>query len=531
MLNQFDELKNLIQTQNLIINSKRVEIKAKTEELDTLFLFCKENLGYEWLTDIVVYDLGEDQFKLSYSLKNPENGNCLLVSIEINKNEEIKSTASIWKHGEIFEKEAFEMFGVKFDYDIKRYLFEESFLGHPLLKSFTNFEQNDYIKEREQFDIFLSPKFPLAETDLDFHFNLSNDVIIKSHIELGYFHFGLEKNLENKSIQYALQRIGALSSRTSAVWTMAFADLVERGLEIEIPSKAMGIRMILNEFTRIKNHLYTLITMTHQCEYEDLLGHLIIWYKQTLDQIKKLTLSNNSSRFITIGGVKSDLPVGWVANCVEYLGKFEKELMLEYRFFTKNSFYYDRLQCGEISRDEAMNWAITGPVLRSCGINYDLRKRKPNYFYEDVSFEVPVGVNGRIYDRFLVYIEEIFQSVKILAQVLDNIPTGKTVSEEVTSIYHFQKEEAKIINQDEYRSSLHFLSNRELASSWTEWEGPSGLIQLNASFENQLINRLKISSSGQNLVSLFQSEVIGEKLEDAELLWCSLGINLSEVEK
>ena len=163
-------------------------------------------------------------------------------------------------------------------------------------------------------------------------------------------------------------------------------------------------------------------------------------------------------------------------------------------------------------------------------MNYDLRKRDPIYFYKDVSFEVPLGINGHIYDRFLVFVEEIFQSLKIDSQVLENIPTGKIISEDINSFYNMDKR-ADDFDESKFKSSIYSKFDINFTQSWSEWESSSGVSHINASFEGDVVNRLKVTSPGQKLMGLFTHEIINEKLEDVELFWLSLGVKMTEVEK
>ena len=529
-MNLINEVNNLLHLHDVTWVNNRGYVETQLDKLETVLLCCKENLGFHWISDIIGNDVDEDNYSLKYLLKNPEEGNSLVVTCLFHKSITVKSIAPLWRHAVEFEKEIHEMLGVKFDFYIPRYLFSEKFKGFPLLKNFENFEVDESVKPKEYGSFIVTPRFPLNEQDIKIHLDLNNDKVSLCDIEMGFHHFGFEKNAEGKSVDKILNSIGILSSKTSAMWTMSWAHLVEQGLNISIPDKAMGIRMILNELTRVKDHLYTLILISYQCGYEDFVSSLTIWYRKTLEQITLLTNHKNSSLHITIGGVRSDIPSGWISNCLEFLGSLEKELLTEYKFLTKSSFWFDRLQCGTIERKKAMEWGITGPALRACGVNYDLRKRDPIYFYKDVSFEIPLGINGHIYDRFLVLVEEVFQSLKIISQVLENIPTGNIISEDINSFYNINTNSDEF-DESKYKSSIYSKYNVDFSNSWSEWESSGGVCHINASFDQDIVTRLKVTSPGQKLMGLFTHEVINEKLEDVELFWLSLGVKMSEVEK
>ena len=322
-MNLVNEVNNLLHSHNVTWIKNRGHVETQLDKLETVLLCCKENLGFHWISDIVGNDFNEIEYKLIYLLKNPEDGKSLVVSCIFNKSITVKSIAPLWRHAAEFEREIHEMLGVKFDFEISRYLFPENFIGFPLLKKFKKFEIIDFMKSKEFGSFTVSPKFPLNEQDLKIHLDLSNDKVSACDIEMGFHHFGYEKYAEGKNASQILNSIGILSSKTSPMWTMSWAHLLEQALDISIPDKAMGIRMILNELTRVKDHLYTLILISYQCGYEDFVSSLTIWYRRTLEHITLLTSNRNPSFIISIGGVRNDIPSGWISNCLEFLGLLE----------------------------------------------------------------------------------------------------------------------------------------------------------------------------------------------------------------
>lgn len=531
-MNEVENIHNLLgpylKEKNFIL-----EVAANSQNLDTLLLCCKENLGYSLLSDIVCKELEDSSFSLKYILKKPSSVYIIQVTLVIKSTDIVSSVAQFWEHSKVYEKEIFEMFGVKFDYEIKRYLFDENLIGHPLRKSFEGFKVTEPIKDvknNSEFDICIKPKFPLSEQDLRIFLNLNNDLVKKTKLDLGYMHFGFEKFCQNKSITNITQHLGLLSSSNSGMYQIAYVDMLERFSNIKIPDKAMGIRMILNELFRINDHLFEVLKISYQCQYEDLVGHLYLLLSKTKVQIDRLMGERNRSYYIVYGGVRSDLPMGWASECIEFLSMLEKELLNEYRFVSNNSFCFDRLQCGKVTRENAVDWGVTGPTLRASGVNFDLRKREPKYFYNSVSFEVPLGINGYVYDRLLVYIEEIFQSVQILFQVLDNIPTGKVMAQELNSVYDYKDR----LNNDEYSYTgiqIKPLLNIENELLSNQWELSNGILNLHLDAKDLIVDNLKIASPSANAIALFENIITDKKLEDVELIWESLNIKLSEAEK
>ena len=429
------------------------------------------------------------------------------------KSKPLQSVSAIWSYATEFEKENYEMFGITTDslYGEERYLFAPNLKGYPMLKSFTEFSIDEEYKETfiEKDETKLT-KFCLDEEDIIFQYNIEDKRIKNFSYDIGFHHVGFEKDAQGKSLESFSSRVGYLNNRTSLVWTTAWCHLVESHYNLKIPEKAQAIRMIFNELSRIKDHLYSLVTLCRSLGYFDYITNLSLWYEQITAQLRELLLFRNPQYANIVGGVKFDLPGGWATSCLESMNRLEKDLQNEYKLLTKSTFLFERLQVGKISKQEAFESGLTGPLLRSTGYNLDLRKSAPVYFYKDVAFDVPLGINGNIYDRFLVLNEEILQSIKILFQVLDNIPTGD-----------LSLKKNEVLNM--YKSDSGTLNN--------VWESPRGVIFFNAHLEKKLISRLKISTSSTQALKCFSKKAENLYFDDIDLLWSSFMVKMSEVEK
>lgn len=530
-MNLKEELEQLVASDNIKISDTYLEASVPLEELDTTFLYLYESLKFHWLKNICITD-EENTFQVRYILTNPESSDVLVVKVFCSKNTVLKSVSSIWGNATSLESEAYELFGVQFDYDIERRFFANDTNVYPLLKDF----KTQKIKPKKHAnvgdkDLMVSISYPLKSNDANFHLKLKDDVIEKCLIDIGYHHMGLEKTFEDQNFDQILHKMKYLNYDTGIIWSLAWAMLIENGNKLEIPDKAKGLRMILVELVRIRDHLHTLIQLAYKTEYVSFFNVLVYWYNRSLDQLRNISSRNSVADFLVVGGVRDDLPVGWMSSCTQFLTLLEKKLLEEYKFFCSNSFWNERLNCGEISRTTAFKSGISGPVLRASGINHDQRKKKPFYFYDEVSFDVPLGLNGRVYDRFLVFVEEIFQSIRIINQVLDNIPAGKFICDEAQNIYQlktadgtFDKSLLKQLVDD--NPAVNF---RE---SFISIESSNGLIDIWTRFSQaNLSQRVSCSENSSKLLTLFEKDIVGEKLEDLELFWLSLGINMVEVER
>lgn len=530
-MNVLEDIKKWLPAESLDMRDFYVEATVTVEELETNLLYAYEHLKYYWLKDICVLD-EDDRFVIRYILQNPQQSLVLVIRTSLKKEMTLNSVAPIWQNASAFESEAYEMFGVHFDYKAKRRFFSDSTQEFPLRKDFNGFSGENFKHFSEvKRDFVMNLNFPMNTNDISFAVELDHDVVAECDLDYGYHHIGLEKSLENLNSNEVLKRINLINYGSSLQWTLAWAMLMEEGNEILIPEKAMGIRMILSELGRIKEHLKVLMQLAYKTEYGSLFNTLLYWHNRTLDQLHSFTERKNVHDTIIIGGVRDNLPPGWMASCLDYLSHLEKHLMDEYKFFYNNSFWFDRLQVGHLGRQDAMKYAVGGPALRAAGVNHDLRKRRPFYFYKDVSFDVPLGVNGYVYDRFLVLIEEIFQSIKILTQVLDNIPAGRVVAKEVMDFANF-KHNGEITDDVLYRRTVESTKKVAFKNSYISLESNNGLIDIWAQFDNEnKTQRVKCMSTSSKLLHLFENNITGEKLEDLEIFWISLGIKMSEVER
>ncbi len=488
----------------------------ETSEFDklTLLLLCKENLGFEFLANIIIRDSEGDVFSVDYHLINIDKNYHLLIETNVDKKETIQSLTGIWKYADYYELEAFELFGCRFDSvnfsKYKRFLFPQNFDGHPLLDSFEKFEVKKTLQQNDlqQENLFQeSPSFKLSEDEILFNFELNKKQIEKIDFEMGFKHFGLEKDAQGKKVYELSSRIGYLGAQSAMTWSMLWCHSVEKTSGMIIPERAQGIRMVLNEMIRIKNHLLSLMKMIEPCGYSDFVMNLALWHERTLKHINGLLENRNPLYYNTIGGVKFDIPIGWVTTCLEFINQLEKDFSGEYISLTKTRFFYDSMSSCSLSKSEIAQAGITGPLLRSVGYNLDFRKKDPIYFYKDISFEVPLGLKGRVYDRFLVLCEEVLQSIKILFQVLDNLPAGEISLQE---------------------SKVNLEANTFVSEGW---EASNGIIFAGARVSGDTISRLKISSASQNTLRTLKQIMNDSEYEHLNQSWSSLLINMSEVER
>ena len=492
--------------------SNKLFLKTTEDDKLTLLLLCKENLGFEFLANLLVSDLNEDGLGIDYQLLNIEENIHLIIQTKVRKDQVVQSLTGIWMYADFYEKEAYELFACQFDSinfeKFERFLFPKHFVGHPLLNDFERFsiEEENKNKIEKAFDK-QTPSFSLSQDEILFNFQLNNFKIESFDYEMGFRHFGLEKDAQGKNVHDFSSRIGYLNAQSAMTWSMLWCHSVETAANMIIPERAQGIRMVLNEMIRIKNHLYSLMKIVTPAGYSDFVMNLALWHERTLKHINALLENRNPLYYNIIGGVKFDIPIGWVTTCLEFINQLEKDFSSEYIALTKTRFFYDGMSESSLSKKDLVEAGVSGPLLRASGYNLDLRKKDPIYFYKDVSFDVPLGIEGRTYDRFLVLCEEILQSMKILFQVLDNLPAGNICESPV----------------------LVDLPQNTFVSEG--WESSNGMIFTAAQVTGENISRLKISSNSQNTLRSLKQIMNNTEHEHLDQNWSSLLINMSEVER
>jgi Ni,Fe-hydrogenase III large subunit/Ni,Fe-hydrogenase III component G len=493
------------------LKHKTIEIKPDKSHMLAMCMLIKENLNFRFFLNLHTIENDKNNFDFHYTVYNQSLELFIRIDLLDQPAIESLSLSGIWHNALYHEKESYELFGTMFDSLLskRRYLFPENLKGFPSLKNFEGFTEQKIKPESRKLNGFVSiPSLELSSDEIIFDLSLDEKSVSHFDFEMGFRHFGIEKDARNKSIDQVLGRLGYINPRSCTNWSLLLADAIESEYELIVPEKAQAMRMIVMELTRINEHLYTLLKMAKSAGYADFYVNLSLWYQQTSDQIEELLSHRNPLYFNCIGGVTQNIPGGWSTACLNYISKLEKDLAFEYKNMISSKLWTQKLNCGEIERDDVISKSLSGPVMRAAGLNHDLRKDSAKYFYPDVSFDIPLGIGGKAFDRFLVLIEEIFQSVKILFQVLDNIPAGGHRSQPISD---------------------EIFSERKLIHSCIE--GANGIINLNALIENGKINTLKLGSNSQNTLQVLKNVMIGSDYDDVDLIWHSLQINMSEVEK
>ena len=279
----------------------------------------------------------------------------------------------------------------------------------------------------EKMVLNMGPSHPSTHGVLRILLELDGEIISRAQPDIGYLHRGDEKIAENMTYTQFIPYTDRLDYLAPTANNVAYALAVEKllGIDRQLTPRCQYIRVIVAELARISSHLLGV-----GCFAMDVGAMTVFLLTYTeREKVYNLCESLTGARFTTsytrIGGLSRDIPNGWIDQCRKFLKEVAVNIAEVETLLTRNKIWIDRTKdVGVIPAEVAIDYALTGPNLRGSGVDYDLRKAQPYLCYADLDFEVPLGSTGDCFDRYLVRMEEMRQSVRIVAQCLDKLPGG-----------------------------------------------------------------------------------------------------------
>ncbi|TLZ53828.1 MAG: NADH-quinone oxidoreductase subunit D [Methanobacteriota archaeon] len=279
-----------------------------------------------------------------------------------------------------------------------------------------------------EFWVNMGPQHPMTHGLWNMKVKIDGETITDAAPEIGYLHRGYEKIMEVREFQKNIVLTDRLCYVSSITWSHAYALACEKMMDITVPPRGQWIRVISLELQRVASHLMWLAA------YGPDLGLLtgLLWALRErelfLDLLQLLSGARMNQNFPRIGGVRNDLPPDFDKYCAKVIKHFREKLKEYERLFHDSKIFLMRTQgVGRISRNDAVNWGVTGPNLRACGVDVDFRRREPYETYEEVDFEPQVwkgGDGGDSYARFMCRFNELEESCRIIEQAVKKIPSG-----------------------------------------------------------------------------------------------------------
>lgn len=405
----------------------------------------KDTHRFDFLMCVTAVDYPEraKRFDVVYELFSTRNMDRLRIKAAVGEGEEVPTVIHLWRGANWLERETFDMFGIRFTGhpSMKRLLVHHEFEGYPLRKDYPAdlqqhcrtslpiyFEEDPNYKEDPDKDLVplnIGPSHPATHGTLRVMVQLDGEKVHRANVEMGYLHRCFEKMAETHPYNQIIPYTDRLNYCSAPMNNVGYCKAIEKLLGVEVPPKAQAIRMILCELSRIIDHIVCI--GANAVDLGALTGffHLFTYREKVYSLFEKLCGARLTVSLTRVGGMANDPPPGWYKDVMQFVeemrvGVDELDLLL-----TGNKIWIQRTQnVGSISAQEAIEWGYTGPCLRAAGVGLDLRKAEPYYFYNQMDFDVPVGTNGDVFDRYLVRVAEMRESLKIITQLVKNIPEG-----------------------------------------------------------------------------------------------------------
>ena len=286
-------------------------------------------------------------------------------------------------------------------------------------------KKSELSKKIKNFTINFGPQHPAAHGVLRLVLELNGEVVERADPHIGLFHRGTEKLIEYKTYLQALPYFDRLDYVSMMAQEHTYSLAVEKLLNTNVPLRAQYIRVIFCEITRILNHLLAV-----SCHALDV-GAMTPFFwgfeerEKLMEFYERVSGARMHSAYIRPGGVSQDIPKGLLNDIYVFSEQFATRLDELEEMLTGNRIWKQRLvDIGIVSAEDAMNWGFSGVMLRGSGVPWDLRKNEPYEIYDSLDFSIPVGTNGDCYDRYLIRLEEMRQSLRIINQAINLIPEG-----------------------------------------------------------------------------------------------------------
>ena len=437
----------------------------KTQLTKLMNALCNEiNEPFNFCFDITAIDETERQYRspflkeytVSYHLTSYQRNCDIRIKVALSEEDKtIESVCHLWPNANWYEREIWDMFGIVFEHHpyLTRILMPHTWQGHPLLKTHPSratemepFQLPPYQLDKEQqalkFEpekwgmkrqnqendfmfLNLGPNHPSVHGAFRIVLQMDGEEIVDCVPDIGYHHRGAEKMGERQSWHSYIPYSDRIDYLGGVMNNLPYVMAVEKLAGIQVPDRAKVIRVMTCEMFRILSHLLFYGTFAQDVGALSPIFYMFVDREKLFGIIEAFSGARMHPSWFRIGGIASDLPKGWDTLVRDYVNYLPKRLDEYEKMVMQNGILKQRtIGIGAYTTKEAMEWGVTGPGLRATGFSWDLRKKRPYSGYDQFDFEVPTGSNGDCYDRCRVRVEEMRQSIRIIEQCLNNMPSG-----------------------------------------------------------------------------------------------------------
>ncbi len=395
-----------------------------------------------------------ERFQVVYHLKSLGTGKRLRVKVPVPESApELDSISSLFASADWAEREVFDMFGIRFrgHPNLKRILCIHTFKGHALRKDYAIKDQQWLMEDNEALmdelgdvgenaddggfseliPLNIGPAHPATHGVLRSLVKLDGEVIVKSVQEIGYLHRGFEKHSENSNWTQVVPYTDRLNYCSAMLNNVAYCRSVEKLLGIDVPPRTTAIRVIISEISRIIDHCVCLAACLVDLGALTNFWWLFALRERAYEALEGLCGARLTSTYVRIGGVADDLDALFIERVRKLLSEMPAAMGDVLKLIAKNRIFLDRVKgVGAIDTRTALSHGWTGPCLRATGMAYDLRRAEPGSGYESYDFEIATRPDGDSWSRIMVRFDEMIQSMRIIEQALDKLPSGAVYSDD-----------------------------------------------------------------------------------------------------
>jgi len=383
--------------------------------------------------------------------------------------------------------------------------------------------------------INIGPSHPATHGVLRMKVELDGETVTKCDPVVGYLHRGSEKIAENMTYNQFIPYTDRLDYIGPVHNNVTFALAVEKLAGLEMPERCQAIRLLCCEIARLQSHLVGVGVYGMDCGALTVFMYTFTIRDKLYNLMEQLTGARFTTSYTRIGGLARDIPEGWLGNVLKVMNDLEPVIEETDKLLTRNKIFWDRtVGLGVVSKEEAINAGLTGPNLRASGVAVDLRKDKPYLGYENYDFDVPIGSAGDCYDRWLVRMEEMRQSIRIIRQVVEKMPDGPWYAEDAKKIFPPSKDKVLTSMEELIQNFMIVTEGPQMPAGevYFEAENPKGILGFYiVSKGGGVPYRMKIRSPSFCNLSILPKMVPGHIVPDIPVLLGSLDFVLGECDR